>query len=686
MNISGKLLTSFLGIAALTLVVGIIGFISLTEVNSEHEALFQEHGVTQGLIGKAESDFLSFGISIRDMVMDKNTLLAQEYADDMKALDADLQTQLGKYKKLLVTQGDLDQYGAIVAAIDKERSFREQIIKLCLAGKNDEAYALMRSADSLDATAAAKKLLSETIDDKVVLADQESDRVSAYVNEMIWLLISVAVIAVLLAATLGILISRSISRPIHTIVQAAKKLAVGDTDIRLSIKGKDETAQLGDAFAEVVAALKRLIADTTMLSQAAVDGKLATRADVSTHQGDYRRILDGVNGTLDAVIEPINEAAAVLKEMSMGNLSSNVTGDYRGDHAAIKNALNDTINTIKGYITEIAQVLTEVAGGNLGIGISRDYRGEFIVIKESINHIVDSLNEVLGEISNAAEQVASGTQQVSSGSQALSQGATEQASAIEELSAAVTEIAAQTKQNAMDAGHANMTSAETREHALTGNQQMNAMLSSMNDINEASANISRIIKVIDDIAFQTNLLALNAAVEAARAGQHGKGFAVVAEEVRNLAARSANAAKETTAMIEGSMHKAAEGTRIANETAQALGKIVAGVEKATDLVGSITKASNEQASSVAQINRGIEQVSQVVQTNSATAEQSAAASEELSSQAILLKDMVGRFTLRRHAAHASPKNLAGARTLPASPSPQKPKISLNSTEFGKYSS
>jgi methyl-accepting chemotaxis protein len=203
----------------------------------------------------------------------------------------------------------------------------------------------------------------------------------------------------------------------------------------------------------------------------------------------------------------------------------------------------------------------------------------------------------------------------------------------------------QTKNNAVNANQANRISEEAKEDAVRGNDQMKELQEAIRDINESSANIGKIIKVIDEIAFQTNILALNAAVEAARAGIHGKGFGVVAEEVRSLAAKSADAAKETTSLIEGSMKKTEAGTRIADATAEALGNIVVSVEKTVELMREIAEASNYQATAVGEINRGIEQMSHVVQTNSATAEESAAATEELSSQAELLKTMVDRFSV-----------------------------------------
>ena len=201
---------------------------------------------------------------------------------------------------------------------------------------------------------------------------------------------------------------------------------------------------------------------------------------------------------------------------------------------------------------------------------------------------------------------------------ALSQGATEQASSIEELTTSLEEVSAQTKKNAEYANDANKLAENAKNIAVRGNQQMQEMLTAMAEINEASNNISKIIKVIDDIAFQTNILSLNAAVEAARAGQHGKGFAVVAEEVRNLAARSANAAKETTDLIEGSIQKVEDGTKIANQTAEALNEIVEGVNEVAKIVDNIASASNEQAAAIEQINQGVMQISRVVQSNSVT--------------------------------------------------------------------
>jgi len=354
-------------------------------------------------------------------------------------------------------------------------------------------------------------------------------------------------------------------------------------------------------------------------------------------------------------------------------------------------------------VNKLVASANQIADGDLNVIVEVESRDEVGQLALAFRKMSDNLNEIMGNIQIAADQVASGAKQISDLSVSMSQGATEQASSVEQLTASIEEIDSQTRQNAQTSNEANEIAEAAKQNALLGNNQMKEMLSAMDEINDASQNISKIIKVIDEIAFQTNILALNAAVEAARAGQHGKGFAVVAEEVRNLAARSANAARETTELIEGSIRKVEEGTKIAQETANALQSIVDDVARVSELISNIATASNEQAIGISQINQGIMQVSQVVQTTSANLEEGATTSEELSAQANLLQEQVNRFQLRktktgsgssldelspelmelfekmsRNKGNVPPVSEAKAAAA------QQTKIDLNDYEFGKY--
>lgn len=352
---------------------------------------------------------------------------------------------------------------------------------------------------------------------------------------------------------------------------------------------------------------------------------------------------------------------------------------------------------VRNRLADLEHSANRIADGDLATEVVTSTGDELGDVAASFEIMRQRVHDVLTEINHGADQVAAGAKNVSDASVALSQGASQQAASVEELSASIAEIASQTASNAQNAEKANDLTVGTKEKAQQGTEEMQGMLSAMEEINESSANISKIIKVIDEIAFQTNILALNAAVEAARAGQHGKGFAVVAEEVRNLAARSAKAAKETTDMIEGSMEKVETGREIAHKTAAALDAIVGDVSSVADIVANIAKASNEQKLALEQINQGVQQVSQVVQANSSTSEEAAAASQNLNQQADIMRSSVGKFRLNDHARNSYARAAASViqkpdlseaarpAVTPAAPGVKPRTIALTEEEgFGKY--
>ncbi len=360
------------------------------------------------------------------------------------------------------------------------------------------------------------------------------------------------------------------------------------------------------------------------------------------------------------ITEPIRASVALANAVSEGDLQQTINIDQHDEIGVLAEAMKKMVKNMQSLV----EVARKIAIGDLTVNVVP--LSDSDAFGYSLKTMVETLLSTMADINVLANNVAAGAHQMSSTSQAMSQGATEQASSLEQIVSSMNEIASQTKHNAENARQANMLAGETKMLAERGNERMNRMVDAMHEINDSSRNISRIIKVIDEIAFQTNLLALNAAVEAARAGKYGKGFAVVAEEVRNLAARSAKAARETADLIEGSVKKAVDGTQMADKTATALHEIVTAAGKMTDLVAEIAAASNEQAQGISQITQGLGQVDQVTQQNTAHAEESAAAAEELSSQSLVLQQLVATFTIEDNSINSrleTPQDSSGQRML-----------------------
>jgi methyl-accepting chemotaxis protein len=739
-SIRTRITAGFLLVALIAGAIGAVGIFSLTRIARLDTAMYQDMTRPLADLLTLVDTFQNIRSTAKDIVIANEATGIDDYENQIRKLWTEFDQALADYEQSHLTAEETKLVAEIRDLRNQYEKNTNSIIVMARAGSWQPARAVLKGNNENIQTLLREKYTHlAALKTEAAAATAAANEATAGAARLTMLVIMG--IGVALSLLIGILIAGSISKPLRQSLQMLEEMARGRLQRRLHLKSRDEVGQMAQAMdrladdlqSKVIANLNRiaagdvssdlelldeqdeitpaliqtteairsLVGDTNQLVEAAVAGRLETRADVSRHQGDYARIVDGVNRTLDAVIQPVEEASAVLKAMAEGNLQLRVEGEYQGDHAAIKTALNETLDALAGYVQEIAAVLTEMAHSNLDVAVEGDYRGDFAPIKTALKLIMDNFNTMLAEMNRAAEQVAAGSRQVSDGSQALSRGTTEQASSIEQLNASITEIAAQTRQNALNAGEASELASKAQSQAIEGNSQMRNMVQAMAEINDSSTSISRIIKVIDEIAFQTNILALNAAVEAARAGQHGKGFAVVAEEVRNLAARSAQAAQETTALIEGSIQKVTAGTRIAGDTARALDQIVSNVSRAADLAGSIAAASNEQATGIAQINQGVEQVSRVVQANSATSEESAATSEELSSQAEVLRSLISQFRLRQQERRANQGSQAGeaqaemARTgavtrpaagseTPGGAARPRVRINLNDIEFGKY--
>ncbi len=611
LKVSAKLLVGF-GISVLfILIAGIISVSGLNTLNKAYQATIEDHATPLGNAAEILASIHSLRAELRLCVLNTGK------PDKVEATEVLINNLYKKYeentaefsKHIVLPESKALLGEAAVSYADLKSAMREVIVR---AKRGDEQGEVMKYmlANALPNANKTAELMTKVIESKRVLLQDAEDRGDALSDQLFATTLAIIIASVLIAAFLGIYISSLISKPLGSAVNMINEMSRGHLDKRLRIDRKDEI-------------------------------------------GVMAKTMDRFADDLDNIV------IGTMKKISVGDLSAKI--ELQDDRDEISNALKRTLESLRALIIDDGgRVLDAAAGKDLSQRLTGEYDGEYAKMKEHINTVVGNLDSAMNQVTEAVSQVTGASGQIAGGAQSLAEGANEQASSLEEVSSSLEEMSSMTKQNADNSNKATALVSEARIAASAGDESMKRMAEAINQIKASSDKTAKIIKTIDDIAFQTNLLALNAAVEAARAGEAGKGFAVVAEEVRSLAMRSAEAAKNTAEMIEESVKSAGNGVTIAEEVAKSLGEIVDRTDKMGSLIGEIAAASNEQAQGIEQVNTAVAQMNQVTQQNAANSEESASAAEELSSQAAELSAMVNEFVLSD-----------GSGPRPELPSPQK---------------
>ena len=708
MKLSRRLGLGFFSLVVIMLVLSWVGVKGMRHINEDMERIVKVNAVRIDYLNEVDMDIANIAINVRNIILNKKPEKRQEYTQRIAKFREEYESGLKKVEEM-TSANDTKAFELInktKEAITALKAVNNRIVEQTTAN-NDEEAEQIRTKEGGPAERALMGQLKELIDHNVELNKlRYEDAVATYMASRNTLF-GLGSAAVLLAIGIAVFLTRGILRQLgadpQEVGEIANLVAVGDLSREITLTTGDSTSVMA-AMKKMVDTIRAMVADTQQLSTAAIAGQLSTRADATKHQGDFHKIVAGVNGTLDAVIGPLNVAAEYVDRISKGDIPPKITDTYNGDFNEVKNNLNtcieavdalvsdanmlaqaavegklatradatkhrgdfqkiitgvnNTLDAVIGPLKVAAEYIDRVAKGDIPPRITDTYQGDFNDLMESLSTMVDKLKEVITEVQVAAENVTCGGQQMSATAQQMSQGATEQAASAEEVSSSMEQMAANIRQNTDNALQTEKIAVKSAVDAKEGGK---AVLETVAAMKEIATKIS----IIEEIARQTNLLALNAAIEAARAGEHGKGFAVVASEVRKLAERSQSAAGEISKLSTSSV-------AIAEQAGDMLNKMLPDIQRTAELVQEITASSKEQDCGAEQINKAIQQLDQVIQQNASASEEMAATTEELTNQAEQLKDTMSFFTLdtgRQKHGKVVPLRQSGARKQLAAPVP-----------------
>ncbi|MES0335647.1 MAG: MCP four helix bundle domain-containing protein [Candidatus Magnetobacterium sp. LHC-1] len=622
LKISSRLVTGFVLVALIAGIIGYIGYVNIHKLDDMDTMLYEKMTVPLGIAGELSASFQRSRINMLRLIQHRDITERDKYVDRLSEVKEETKKHVVDYEKTYIDDNDRAIFKQFIDVNKEYETYVDRIVDLVKAGKNEEASTLFYG-EVEKIKDKEQEVLKKVMEYNEKAAKETADKNTVHANATGRLMIIISIIGMVVAVALGLFISNSISKPLKAMVKAAEDIAHGDLSVNVEYNARDEVGTLAGAFREMINKIKLLTSDTDMLVKNAVEGNLANRADATKHEGEYRKIIDGINSTLDAIIGQLNMAADYITRISKGDIPDKITAEYRGDFNNIKNNLNKLIEAEN----EIVALAENLSVGNLMVKIKA--RSEQDKLMQGLLRMTNKLTEVVLDVQQASDQVATGSQQMSSTSQELSQGSSEQAAAAEEVSSSMEQMTANIRGNSDNAQVTEKIAQKSSSSAKEGARVVIQTVKAMKDISEK-------IKIIEDIARQTNLLALNAAIEAARAGEHGKGFAVVASEVRELAGRSQTAAAEINNLVTSSVD-------VSERAGEMLNAMLPDIQKTAELVQEITASSVEQNSGAEQINKAIQQLDQVIQQNAAAAEEISSTSEELSAQAQQLQDIMTFF-------------------------------------------